>query len=165
MGQAKPIPDGYHAVTPQLVLDDAAKAMEFYKDVFGAKEVMRMPGPGGKIWHAELQIGDSKIFLGDAMPGMGASPPTPDHPSSVSVMLYVPDADTTFKRALDAGARKEMDLQDMFWGDRGGSVVDPFGYRWFIATHVRDVTEDELRRAAQEALREAEASMGRGAPA
>ncbi len=160
MGQAKPIPEGYHAVTPQLVFQDASKAIEFYKKAFGAKEVMRMPGPGGKIWHAELQIGDSKVFVMDATPNQGTSPPSPDRPSPASVMLYVNDVDATYKKALDTGAKSVMPLQDQFWGDRAGMVVDPFGYPWFIATHVRDVGDAELRRANEEAVRQAERGAG-----
>lgn len=160
MAQAKPIPEGYHSVTPQLVFHDAAKAIAFYQKAFGAKETERMPGPGGKIWHAELQIGDSKFFLMDAMPGSPVAPPTPDRPSPASVMLYVPNADQTFKAAIGAGAKEIMAVQDMFWGDRGGSVLDPFGYAWFVATHVRDMTAEEQRRAGQEAIRKMEAQQG-----
>ncbi len=156
MAQVKPIPDGYHAVTPQLVFNDASKAIAFYQKAFGAKEVSRMLGPAGKIWHAELQIGDSKFFLADAMPGMGATPPSAEHPSSASLMLYVTDVDATYKKALEAGAKTAMPLEDQFWGDRGGTVVDPFGYPWFIATHVRDLSQDEMRLASQEAIRRAE---------
>ncbi len=160
MARTKPIPTGYHAVTPQLVFQDASKAIAFYQKAFGAKEVVRMPGPNGKIWHAELEIGDSKFFLSDAMPGMGAPPPTTDHPSPSSVMLYVPDVDATYKRALDAGAKEIRPPQDEFWGDRGGALLDPFGYPWYVASHVRDVSAEEMRRANQEAIRKAEASGG-----
>jgi len=155
MGQAQPIPDGYHAVQPQLVFEDASKAIAFYQKVFGAKEVMRVPGPGGKIMHAELQIGDSRVLVMDAIRG-GTSLPSPDRPSAASVMLYVPDVDSTWKKALAAGAKAAMPLDDQFWGDRAGMIIDPFGYPWFIATHVRDVPEDEMRRASQEAVRQME---------
>jgi uncharacterized glyoxalase superfamily protein PhnB len=153
MGQAKPIPDGYHSVQPQLVFQDCAKAIAFYQKAFGAREHMRMPGPGGKIMHAELQIGDSKVFMMDAMPGSAAEPPTAQRPSPVSVCLYVPDVDATWKTALAAGAKETMPLQDQFWGDRAGMLTDPFGYSWFVATHVTDMSEDEMRRAGEEAMR------------
>lgn len=163
MAQAKPIPDGYHSVIPQLVFNDASKAIAFYKKAFGAKELDRMPGPGGKIWHAELEIGDSKFFLMDAMPGTPVSPPTSDRPSPSSVMLYVTNVDQTFKAALAAGAKEIMAVQDTFWGDRGGSLIDPFGYPWFLATHVRDMTAEEQRRAGQEVLRKMESEQARHA--
>lgn len=155
MAQAtKPIPDGYHSIQPQLVFEDAAKAIAFYEKAFGAKEVMRMNGPGGKIMHAELQIGDSRVFLNDAMPGMGASPPSPASPSPISIMMYVPDVDTTWKKATGAGAKELMGgLMDQFWGDRAGMLMDPFGYTWFVGTHVRDLTDEEMKRAQQEAIR------------
>jgi PhnB protein len=164
MGQVKPIPEGYHSIQPQLVYADAARAIAFYEKAFGAKEVMRMAGPGGKIMHAELQIGDSRIFLNDAFPGMGVEPPSADHPSPAGVMLYVPDVDATWKKAVAAGAKELMGgLMDQFWGDRAGLLLDPFGYQWFVATHVRDMSEDEMRRAQQEAIRQMES--GAGAPA
>jgi uncharacterized glyoxalase superfamily protein PhnB len=164
MAQTKPIPEGYHSVIPSLSLKDAAKAISFYEKVFGAKELSRMPGPGGKIWHSELQIGDSKIFVMDEMPGSPVQAPSPANPASASIMLYVPNVDETFRKAMSAGAKSTMDVADMFWGDRGGGIIDPFGYAWFIATHVRDMTEDEQRRASEEEIRKME-SMGRGAPA
>lgn len=157
MGQAtKPIPDGYHSIQPQLVYDDAAKAIAFYEKAFGAKEVTpRVTGPGGKIMHTELQIGDSRIFLNDAMPGMGVTPPSPERPSPVSLMLYVPDVDSTWKKATAAGGKELMGgLMDQFWGDRAGLLADPFGYTWFVATHVRDLTEEEMRRAHEQAMRD-----------
>jgi PhnB protein len=158
MAQVKPIPDGYHSVTPQLVFTDAARAIPFYEDAFGAKETARMPGPGGKIWHAELQVGDSKIFVGDEMPGSGIRAPSPDRPSAASIMLYVADADATFRAAVDAGARVAMELSDLFWGVRGGMVVDPFGYAWFVASRVRELSDEEVRRAGEEAVRQSEAT-------
>ncbi len=162
MGQAKPIPEGYHAVTPQLVFQDASKAIAFYEKVFGAKEVVRMPGPGGKIWHAELQLGDSKIFVMDAMMP-GTEPPTMEHPSPASIAVYVPDVDVTFKKAVDAGVKVLRPPTDEFWGDRGAGLIDPFGYGWYVATHVRDVSADEMRRAGQEAVRQME-SQAAGHP-
>ncbi len=161
MAQVKPIPDGYHAVTPQLVFHDAAKAIEWYQKAFGAKETSRMLGPGGKIWHAEMQIGDSKFFLNDAMPGMPSQIPSQDRPSPTSIMLYVPNVDEIHGKAVGAGGKEFMGgVQDMFWGDRAGTVIDPFGYAWFIATHVRDMTAEEAKRAREEAVRKAEAQMG-----
>jgi uncharacterized glyoxalase superfamily protein PhnB len=164
MGQAKPIPEGYHSVIPQLCFKDAAKAIDYYVKTFGAKELSRMPGPGGKIWHCELQIGDSRIFLMDVMPGSPIGAPSPENPASASIMLYVPDVDETYRKAVSAGAKSTMDVADMFWGDRGAGIIDPFGYAWFVATHVRDMSEEETRRAAQEEIRKME-SMGGGAHA
>jgi uncharacterized glyoxalase superfamily protein PhnB len=148
MGQSKPIPKGMHTVTPSLVLRDCAGAIQFYQKAFGAKEVMRMPSPDGeKIWHAELKIGDSIVFLGDEMPGAPARAPTAMEPAAMSIQLYVEDCDAFFARAVKAGAHATMKLDDMFWGDRMGLVTDPFGYQWAIATHQRDVPEKEMRRA------------------
>jgi uncharacterized glyoxalase superfamily protein PhnB len=160
MAQVKPIPTGYHAVTPQLVFTDATRAIPFYEKAFGAKEVARMRGPGGRIWHAELQVGDSKIFVSDELPGSGLRAAYPDRPSAASIMLYVPDADATFCAAVDAGARVAMELSDLFWGDRGGMVIDPFGYAWFVASRVRQLSDAEARRAGEEAIRQLE-EMGR----
>ncbi len=157
MAQTKPIPEGYHAVTPQLVFKDATKAIAFYEKVFGAKEVVRMPGPGGKIWHAELQLGDSKIFVMDAMMP-GTEPPSLDHPSPASVAVYVPDVDATFKKAVAAGVKVIRPPNVEFWGDKGAGFIDPFGYGWYVATHVRDVSADEMKKANQEAIKQMEAS-------
>jgi uncharacterized glyoxalase superfamily protein PhnB len=166
MGQTKPIPEGYHTIQPQLLFHDTAKAIAFYQKAFGATEVMRMSEPGGKIMHAELQIGDSRFFLNDTFPGM-PEPPSPDRPSPAGVMLYVPDVDSTWKKAVDAGAKELMGgLMDQFWGDRGGLLADPFGYQWFVASHVRDMTEDELREAQREAMRQMQQQQpGAGAQA
>ena len=141
--QVKPIPDNFRTITPNLVCRDAARAIEFYKSVFGATEIARVPGPGGKIMHAALQIGDSTFFLNDAMgklpsePEVGASNPMYIH-------LYVPDVDAIFNAAVAGGARVEMPVQDMFWGDRYGKLTDPFGQQWSIATHKEDVSPEEL---------------------
>ncbi|ABS28231.1 VOC family protein [Anaeromyxobacter sp. Fw109-5] len=157
MATVKPIPDGMHTLTPNLVLRGAEKAIEFYKRALGAQEVARMPAPDGKsIWHAELRIGDSMLFLNDEMPGMGAGAPSPDSPVPVTMWLYVPDTDAAFKRAVDAGAKPTMEPSDMFWGDRCAGVADPFGYVWSFATHQKDLTEEEMRRAGEEFAR----SMG-----
>ena len=164
MAKAKAIPEGYHSVIPQLCFKDTPKAIRFYEEAFGAKELTRMPGPGGKIWHCELQIGDSRIFLMDEMPGSPVHAPSPQQPAPTSIMLYVPDVDATWRKAVSAGAKSTMDVTDMFWGDRGGGLIDPFGYAWFVATHVRDMTQEEQRRAAEEEIRRME-STGHGAPA
>ncbi len=154
MAQVKPIPPGMHTITPNLVVKDCAKAIEFYKKAFGANEVMRMPTPDGKyVWHAEIRIGDSILYLTDEMPQGPARAPTPEHPANF-IHLYVENADAAFQRAIAAGAKSAMPLADMFWGDRAGMVMDPFGYPWFIATHVRDVAEAEMRRGSEEAWRQ-----------
>jgi PhnB protein len=149
MPAVKPIPEGYHSITPEITCRDAAKAIEFYKNVFGAKELMRMPGPGGQIMHAELQIGDSKLMLNDEMPGMSVAP-TPAKLHASSLFLYVKDVDEVFRRGLKAGATQDMALENMFWGDRYGKFTDPFGHQWGLATHVEDVAPDEMRRRSEE---------------
>jgi len=148
----KPIPEGYHAVTPYLALDDAAEAIEFYKKVFGAKERARMEAPGGKIGHAELEIGDSVVMLADAFPQSTTRPPSELGGTSAGVFLYVEDADAVVKQAADAGATITQEVADQFWGDRFGSVKDPFGHSWAIATHVEDVSPDEMAERAKEAM-------------
>jgi PhnB protein len=148
---AKPIPEGYHSITASLVCKDAARAIEYYKKVFGAQEKMRMPTPDGKIGHAELKIGDSNIFVSDEFPQMGAVAPT--GPGSIYLFLYVPDADAVFKGAVSAGARVDMPLVDQFWGDRYGKVTDPFGHQWGIATHTEDVSPEEMDRRSSEFAR------------
>ena len=142
---AKPIPEGYHSITPGLVCRDASRAIEFYKAAFGAQEIMRMPSPDGKVMHAELRIGDSVLFVNDEYPGMCAAP-TPTATPSNSLFLYVNDVDSVFQRAVDNGAKETMPLQDMFWGDRYGKLTDPFGHSWGLATHVEDVAPEELER-------------------
>jgi PhnB protein len=142
-----PIPKGYHSITPSLTCRDAAKAIDFYKKAFGAQELMRMPSPDGKISHAEIKIGDSVVFISDEFPGRTAAPSPTATPSS-SLFLYVEDVDTVFNRAVSAGAKSTMPLQDMFWGDRFGNVVDPFGHQWGLATHIEDVAPDEIGRRA-----------------
>jgi len=147
----KAIPEGYHTATPHLVVKNAAQAIEFYKKAFGAKEKMRMQTPDGKIGHAEMQIGDSVIFLADESPNMGMtkSPQTLGGCTG-GVMLYVEDVDTTFKQAVDAGGKTFMPVADMFWGDRYGSLVDPFGHNWSIATHKEDVAPGDMEKRAQD---------------
>lgn len=145
----KPIPEGYHTITPSLVCRNAAKAIEFYKQVFGAQEQMRMPGPGGKIMHCELKIGDSMLFLSDEFPEMGAVAPESSGGRSSYLFLYVEDVDAVFNRAVTVGARVEMPVMDMFWGDRYGKITDPFGHQWGVATHKEDVTPEELKRRSE----------------
>lgn len=139
----KAIPEGYEAVTPYLVVKDAARAIEFYKHAFDATELMRFD-EDGKIGHAELRIGRGIVMLADEYPERGHSAPEPDNPSAVSMMMYVEDVDAVVARARQAGATIERPVEDQFYGDRMGGIVDPFGHRWYIATHVEDVSPEEL---------------------
>ena len=148
----KPIPEGYHTVTPYLAVDDASAAIEFYKRAFGATERTRMPGPDGKVAHAELEIGDSLIMLSDPFPQSAAKPPKELGGTTGGVFLYVEDVDAAFQQAIDAGATVEMPLDDMFWGDRFGSLMDPFGHHWSLATHKEDLTEEEIAERGQAAM-------------
>lgn len=145
--QVRPIPEGFHSVTPHLVCGDAAAAIAFYRQAFGATEVGRMEMPGGKIGHAEIRIGDSRIMLADAFPEYGSIDPLALKGSPVVIHLYVENADAVWDQAIAAGAKPTMPLEDAFWGDRYGQVQDPFGHRWSIATHQRDVSMDELKQA------------------
>ncbi len=145
----RPIPEGYHSITPALTCREAGRAIEFYKKAFGATEIARMAAPDGKITHAELRIGDSVIFVADEFPGMSAAPTATKTPS-VYFYLYVKDADAVFNGAVAAGCRADMPLTNMFWGDRYGKLTDPFGHAWGIATHVEDVTPEEMDRRAAE---------------
>jgi PhnB protein len=147
-GKVKPVPDGYHSATPYLIVDGAARALDFYKRAFGAVERMRMPGPAGKIGHAEISIGDSVIMLADEHPEMGARGPRAFGGAAVSLHLYVADADVTVKEALAAGATLVRPVEDKFYGDRMGTIEDPFGHRWHVSTHQEDVPPDELARRA-----------------
>ena len=146
--QVKKIPDGYTAVTPYLTVKGAAKAIDFYKKAFGAEEGYRLPMPDGKIAHAEIRIGGGAIMLHDEAPDWKALSPQTIGDTASSIMLYVNDADTVVKRAVDAGATLIMEVADQFYGDRCGSVKDPFGHKWTIATHIEDVTPDEIARRA-----------------
>jgi PhnB protein len=146
---AKPIPHGFHTVTPSLVVQNAAKAIEFYKKAFGAQERMRMSSPDGKVSHAELQIGDSVIFLSDEMPDMESKAPQTVGANTGGLYLYVEDVDKDFKRAVDAGGKETMPVADMFWGDRFGSFVDPFGHTWGLSTRKEDLTEKEIEERAK----------------
>ena len=150
MAKVKPIPDGSHSITPGLVVRGARKAIEYYKSVFGAKELSVMAGPDGKVMHAELQIGDSKFYIGDENPAWGAIAPQTLGGSPVSLNIYTEDCDATFNRAVAAGAKPMMPLSDMFWGDRYGKVTDPFGHNWGISTHKEDVSDQEIEKRARE---------------
>ena len=148
----KPIPDGYSTVTPYLAIDGAERAIAFYGQAFGAKERGRMDGPDGKIAHAELQIGDSVVMLSDPFPGGSTKAPTELGWTSASIMLYVEDVDAVVEQAVQAWATLEREVEDQFWGDRFGAVVDPFGHTWSIATHVEDVPPEEMEKRAQAAM-------------
>jgi PhnB protein len=145
----KPVPEGFHTATPTLVVRDAAQAIEFYKKVFGADEIMRMPSPDGKISHAEIKIGDSIIFLSDEFPNMGGKSPQTLGGFSGGIYLYVPDVDDVFEKAVAAGGRAAMPVTDMFWGDRHGNFIDPYGHSWGVSTHTEDLTEEEMGKRAQ----------------
>lgn len=145
------VPEGYHSVTPYLTCKNAAQAIEFYKSAFGATEVMRMGSPDGKIGHAEIKIGDSHIFVSDEFPGMNAAP-TPGVKGGCGIFLYLENVDDAFNRAVSGGATVDMPLMNQFWGDRYGQLRDPFGHRWSIATHVKDLSEEEMRSAAEQAM-------------
>ena len=138
-------PDGYHTATPYLVVKGAVDALEFYKNAFGATEVLRLEAPDGSIAHAEFKIGDSIIMLGEEMKEMGFLAPQAEGSSPVSIMLYVNDVDSAFAQAVTAGGVEERPVVDQFYGDRSGSLCDPFGHRWTIATHTEDLSEDEVR--------------------
>ena len=151
--KVKPIPEGYHTATPYLIVKDAARAIEFYKKAFGATELMRMPGPGGKIGHAEIKIGDSPIMLADEVPGMGFRSPESLGGSPISILLYVEDVDVVFSEALAAGAKVQRPVADQFYGDRTGGVTDPFGRVWYIATHKEEISPEEMKKRAAAAGR------------
>ena len=144
MSKVKAIPDGMHSLTPHLVCRDAAAAIDFYGRAFGAIELFRLPGPDGRLIHACVRIGDSQLFLVDEMPEHGAHSPQTLKGTPVTIHLQVEDADAAFARAMRAGAMVTMPLADMFWGDRYGQVVDPFGHHWSIATHLREVSHEEM---------------------
>ncbi len=148
----KPIPEGYHSVSPALAVDGAAEAIEFYKRAFGAKERFVMPGPEGTIAHAELEIGDSVVMLSDPFPHSTVRPPKELGGTSVGVFVYVEDVDAVFEQAVNEGATVTMALEDMFWGDRFGSVTDPYGHSWSLATHVEDVPPDEMEERSKQAM-------------
>jgi PhnB protein len=148
----KPIPEGYHTLAPYLAVEDAAQAIEYYKNAFGATERIRMQAPDGSIGHAELDIGDSVLMLSDPFPQSSTKPPKELGGSSVSVFMYVEDVDAVVNQAVDAGATVLMEVADQFWGDRFGTVQDPFGHTWSIATHVEDVTPEQVAERAKAAM-------------
>lgn len=151
----KAIPDGYHSITPYLIVRDAAAAIRFYERAFGASELMRLSAPDGKIGHAELQIGDSRIMLADEHPEMNATAPPSPGKSGVGICLYVPNVDEIVKQAVDAGATVERPLADQFYGDRSATLTDPFGHKWTVATHMEDVTPEEIDRRMAEMMKQA----------
>ena len=144
----KPVPDGYHAVTPYLSVKGAAQAIEFYKKAFGASEVMRFPQPDGRVGHAEIKIGDSRVMLADEFPEMDFLSPQARGGSAVHMHLYVENVDDVFKRAISAGAREVRPVQDQFYGDRLGTVADPYGHVWHVSTHKEDLSMEELQKRA-----------------
>jgi PhnB protein len=145
----KPIPEGYHSITPYLVVHEAGRAIEFYRKAFGAEELFRMP-MGNKIGHAEIRIGDSIIMLSDEWPDRGLLGPKARGGATSSLLVYVANVDDVFKRAVDAGGTQERAVQNEFYGDRTGTLIDPFGHRWTVSTHIEDVTPDEMNRRMQE---------------
>lgn len=155
---AQPVPAGYHTITPSLVLDDAAGTIEWYKKALGAEEISRSLGPDGKVMHAEIKIGDSRVMVNDAM--MGAKAPRALGGSPASFWLYVNDSDALFDRAVSAGATVQMPMADQFWGDRAGAVADPAGYTWWISTRKEDFTHEELQQRAAEFFKQMGASQG-----
>lgn len=144
------IPKGHHSITPALTCKGAAKAIDFYKEAFGAREISRMEMPGGMIGHAELQIGDSKFFVNDEFPGMAYAPDTGSKTPSSYLFIYTEDVDTVYNKAVSAGCTSTMSLQNQFWGDRFGKVSDPFGHHWGLAQHIEDVSHEEMDRRARE---------------
>ena len=141
-------PDGYHTATPYLIVNDGARAIEFYKKAFGAAELMRVSAPGGKVGHAEIQIGDSRIMLADEAPQCDARSPQSIGGTPVSLMLYLEDVDAVVARAVSLGAKVLMPIKDQFYGDRSGTIADPFGHKWTIATHTEDVPPEEMEKRA-----------------
>jgi len=150
----KPVPEDYHNVTPYLIVDGASGAIEFYKQVFGASELMRMAAPGGKVGHAEILIGDSRIMLADEFPEMGARGPKAFGGSPVHLYLYVEDVDSVASRAVAAGAKEIRPVKDQFYGDRSGAFEDPYGHLWHISTRKEDIPADELKRRADKVMKQ-----------
>jgi PhnB protein len=154
----QPIPEGYHTATPYLIVKGAGRAIEFYKQAFGASEVMRMDGPNGRVGHAEIRIGDSPIMLADEYPEMGIRSPQSLGGSGMSLLLYVEDVDARFKKAIATGAKELKPIQDQFYGDRSGTLEDPFGHVWTIANHKEDVSPDEMKKRSEAFLKQPSAS-------
>jgi len=148
----QPIPEGYNTVSPYLAVDNAAKAIEYYKKAFGAEETVRMNGPDGRIGHAELKIGDSHLMLSDPFPQASTTPPKELGGTSASIFMYVEDVDAVVQKAVDAGATVTMEVEDQFWGDRFGSITDPFGHLWSIATHVEDLSPEKIEERSKAAM-------------
>jgi PhnB protein len=148
----KSVPDGYHSVIPYLIVKGGADAINFYKKVFGAVEEMRMPGPDGRIAHAEIRLGDSVVMLADEYPEMGHRSPQSLGGTGVSLMVYLDAVDEVFKRAIANGAKQLQPLKDQFYGDRSGTLQDPFGHQWTVATHIEDVPPEEMRRRAEKMM-------------
>lgn len=151
--KVKAVPDGFHTITPHLTVRDAHRALDFYKQAFGAEVLHVMPGPGGKVMHAAFRIGDSIVMMNDEFPEMGGSlAPSPTTGSGVMLHIYLDNVDAAFDRAVSAGASVKMPLMDMFWGDRYGTLLDPFGHRWSLATHVRDMSPEEMQQEQEKAF-------------
>lgn len=150
----KPIPDGMHSATPHLIIEGAAKALDFYKEAFGAVELSRLLGPDGKVMHASFRIGNSVLFMADAFPEWGSLGPLALKGTTVTLALYVEDCDAVFAKAVAAGCTVKMPMSDMFWGDRYGLVIDPFGHAWSIATHTRDLTPAQVEEGFKAMLAE-----------
>jgi PhnB protein len=148
----QPIPEGYSTISPYLAVDDAAEAIAYYKKAFGAEETVRMDAPDGRIGHAELKIGDSHVMLSDPFPDASTTPPKELGGTSASIFMYVDDVDAVVQKAVDAGATVTMEVDDQFWGDRFGSITDPFGHSWSIATHVEDLTPEEIEERGKAAM-------------
>ena len=152
MAAVQPIPKGYHSVTPHLIVSRASEAIDFYKKAFNAKEVSRFAGPDGHIMHAEVQIGDSRIMLGDEMPEHGGRSPRALGGTPVGLFLYQPGVDKLWKQAINAGGKQVEPLTDQFWGDRSGCIEDPYGHRWWLSEHIEDLSESELEKRAKAAF-------------
>jgi len=150
----KPIPEGYHSVTPYLVVNGGAQAIDFYKRAFGATELVRMAGPDGKVGHAEIRIGNSPVMLADEFPDMGFRSPRSLGGAGVSLMIYVEDVDAQFRQAIAAGAKELRPVKDQFYGDRSGTLEDPFGHVWTISTHKEDVSSEEMKRRSEEMMKQ-----------
>lgn len=150
----QPIPEGYHSVTPYLVVNGGAQAIDFYKQAFGATELFRMAGPDGKVGHAEIRIGNSPVMLADEYPDMGFRSPRSLGGAGVSLMIYVEDVDSQFRQAIAAGAKELRPVKDQFYGDRSGTLEDPFGHVWTISTHKEDVSSEEMRRRSEEMMKQ-----------
>jgi PhnB protein len=154
MGKVKAIPEGYHVVTPYLTLRNAAQAIEFYKSAFGAEQTVRMDSPDGKVMHAEIRIGDSVVMLGEESPEMGNHSPETLGGSTAGLMIYSENVDQAFERAIKAGAKAVMPPTEMFWGDRYARLTDPFGHKWSLGQHIRDVSPEEMAKAQEEWIKQ-----------